>query len=165
VLRFGLKFFILMAMYYCLVLVPFIDRLFYQYLLANAWISNSIINLLGGASQVSGVTIRSGQFAIAIRRGCDALEPAWFFSAAVLSFPAAFSRKWPGIVVGAAAILLLNLVRIVSLFFIGIHAPRLFDASHLEIWPAAFIVVAVLLWVGWIRWAGMRDRVETHEAA
>ncbi len=153
VLWFGLKFCLLMALYYCLVLLPFFDRLFYEYLRANAWLSNAIINMLGQASQVTEVTIRLGGFAIAIRRGCDAIEPAWFFGAAVLAFPAALSRKLPGIVVGSAAILLLNLARIVTLFFIGLKIPGLFAIAHLEIWPAAFILAAILLWAGWIRWA------------
>lgn len=153
VLWFGIKFCVLMALYYCLVLIPFFDRLFYQYLRANAWISGAIIHLFGQACQVSEVTIRSGGFAIAVRRGCDAVEPAWFFSAAVLSFPAAMSRKLPGILVGASVILLLNLARIVSLFLIGLRSPGVFDIAHLEIWPAAFIVAAVVLWIAWIRWA------------
>ena len=165
VLRFGLTFCALMALYYCLVLVPVLDRMFYQYLRVNAFLSNSIINLLGQQSQVSGTTIRAPGFAIAIRRGCDALEPAWFFCAAVLAFPAAFSRKLPGILVGAVAILALNLVRIVSLFFIGLRRPGMFEIVHLEIWPAVFIVTAILLWVGWIRWTGGRARTRSHEAA
>ena len=158
VLWFGFKFCLLMAAYYGLVLVPFVDRLFYQYLRANALVSSAIINLLGQANQVSEVTIRSGGFAIAIRRGCDALEPAWFFCAAVLAFPEAFSRKWPGILVGAGIILLMNLARIVSLFLIGLRSPGLFEIVHLEIWPAAFILAAILLWAGWIRWAKGRGQ-------
>jgi len=161
-LLFGLKFGALMASYYAVILLPSFDRLLYVYLRANAWASNAVINLLGQSSHVFGVTIRSSGFAIGVRRGCDAVEPAWFFCAAVFSFPAALSRKIPGILAGAAAILVLNLARIVSLFFIGLHCRGLFSIMHLEIWPAAFIVVAVLLWMGWIRWARRTARSELH---
>jgi exosortase H (IPTLxxWG-CTERM-specific) len=153
VLKFGLMFCALMALYYVVVLLPFVDRMFYQYLRANARLSGAIVNLFGQACLVTDVTLRAGAFAISVRRGCDALEPAWFFCAAVLSFPAAFSRKLPGILAGSAVILVLNLARIVSLFFIGLRSPGLFDAAHLEVWPAVFIVAAILLWAGWIRWA------------
>jgi exosortase H (IPTLxxWG-CTERM-specific) len=164
-IRFGFSFGILMGLYYCLVLVPFGDGLMYRYLRANARLASGIINLFGQASRVSGTTIRSAGFAIAVKRGCDAIEPAWFFCAAVLSFPAAFSRKLRGLLAGAAAILALNLARIVSLFYIGLHEPGLFEIAHLEIWPAAFIVAAILLWLGWIRWAGTGARSGSDEEA
>jgi exosortase/archaeosortase family protein len=154
-----------MAAYYAIVLIPFFDRLLYSSLVANAWISNAIIHGFGQGSEVSGVIIRSGRFAIAIRRGCDAIEPAWFFCAAVLSFPANPGRKLAGMLLGTAVIFLLNLARIVSLFFIGLRWPALFDLLHLELWPAAFIVVALLLWIGWIRWAGRGAGSDTHAAA
>jgi exosortase/archaeosortase family protein len=165
VLTFGLKFCALMALYYVVVLVPFVDRLFFQYLRANAWLSGAIVNLFGQACQVTDVTLRSGAFAISVRRGCDALEPAWFFCAAVLSFPAPFARKLPGVLAGSAVILLLNLARIVSLFFLGLRSPGLFDAAHLEVWPAVFIVAAIVLWAAWICWArkGARSRPD-HDA-
>jgi exosortase/archaeosortase family protein len=163
VLRFGLKFGVLMAAYYVLVLVPFFERLLYEYLRANAWIANAIINWLGQASHVSEITIRSPGYAIRVRRGCDALEPAWFYCAAVLSFPGALPLKLPGILIGVMAILMLNLARIVSLFFIGLDRPGLFSVAHLEIWPAIFIVVAILLWVGWIGWARQKTQPESRE--
>ena len=165
ILLFGLKFGLLMAAYYALVLVPFFDRMLYGYLEANARISGAVLGLLGQANTVSEVTIRSAGFAVAVRRGCDAVEPAWFFCSAVLAFPAPLRRKLAGMLAGSAAILALNLVRIVSLFLLGLDAPRFFPAAHLEIWPAAFILAAVLLWAGWIRWARRASPAKPHAAA
>ena len=150
-LRFVLVFGLLLGAFYALVLFPWADRLLYEYLRANAWMANVILRGLGAHTQVSDVTIRSGDFAISVRRGCDALEPAWFFSAAVLAFPVRWRCKPRGLLLGVTAILLLNLVRIVSLFFIGRHLPKFFPAAHLEFWPVAFILVALALWIVWIR--------------
>jgi len=158
VLLFALKFGALMALYYAVVLLPFFDRMLYDTLRANARASGAIIGMLGRANVVSEVTIRSGAFAVAIRRGCDAVEPAWFYCSAVLAFPAPLRLKLAGMLAGSAVILCLNLVRIVSLFFIGLDHPGLFEAAHLEVWPAAFIVAALLLWAGWIRWVRSRGR-------
>jgi len=158
VLRFGLTFGLVTAIYYVLALTPWVDGdLFPAYLRANAWVSNALLNWLGQSCQADGTTIRSPQFAITIKRGCDALEPSWLFCAAVLAFPAPWRRRLPGMAVGVAAILTLNLVRIVSLYFIGIHFPGFFETMHLEIWPVVFIIVALLLWFVWISWSRRSD--------
>jgi exosortase/archaeosortase family protein len=160
---FGLKFGILMALYYGFVLLPFFDRLLYRYLCANAWVTNALLNFLGTPSQVSEITIHSAGHWMNVRRGCDALEPAWFFCAAVISFPGPWGQKISGILVGSAAILVLNLVRLASLYLIGLHYPGFFGPAHLEIWPAAFIVLAVFLFIGWTGWAARRANAGTHE--
>jgi len=154
VLRFGLTFGGFMALYYVVTLLPWTDgELFPAYLEANARISNVILHWFGQASVVAGATIRSPQFSITIKRGCDALEPSWLFCAAVFAFPVPWRRRLPGIFLGVVAILSLNLVRIVSLYFLGIHLPGFFETMHLEVWPVIFILVAVFLWIGWISWA------------
>ena len=161
VLRFVVGFAALMALYYILALTPFCDRLLYSYLQANAWASGVILNALGQHCQVSEVTIRSVHFAIVIRRGCDAVEPAWFFCAAIIAFPVAFKRKILGMLVGVSLLLALNLVRIVSLYFIGWRIPTLFSSVHLELWPVLFILSALVMWIGWIRWT-RRASLEGH---
>ena len=154
VLRFGLTFGVAMALYYVLALLPWTDgKLFPAYLEANAKLSNAILHGFGQSSVVASATIRSSQFSITIKRGCDALEPSWLFCAAVLAFPAPWRRRLPGMALGVMAILGLNLVRIVSLYFLGIHLPGFFETMHLEIWPVIFILVALLLWIGWVSWA------------
>jgi len=147
---FGLRFVGLMLLFYLMVPIEFCDRLLYAYLAANARLANEILNCLGQDSHVFEVTIRSARFAISVRRGCDAVEPAWLFCAAVISFPAPIGRKLAGMSTGAAFLLLLNLVRIVTLYFIGLHFPLFFGPVHLEVWPAIFVVAAILLWIGWI---------------
>jgi exosortase/archaeosortase family protein len=165
VLKFGLKFGVLMAVYYILALTPVCDRLIYAYLSANAWLGNAILNVLGEHSSVTEITIRSARFAITVRRGCDAIEPAWFFCAAVLSFP---GPAWPKALISLAGIILLqvlNLIRIISLYFIGIHYPSFFRTAHVEIWPVFFVGTAIFLWLGWISWVGRHARLNSYVAS
>jgi len=162
---FGLKFSGLMVLFYILILMPLFDRLLYSYLEANAWLANGLLNWFGQATHVSAITIRSTQFAITVRRGCDAVEPSWFLCAALLAFPAPFMRKVLGILAGVALLQVLNLIRIVSLYFIGLHYPRYFGPAHVEIWPVVFIIAAIALWIGWIGWSRRPDPATTHAAA
>lgn len=164
-LQFLAVFSLLLGGFYAVVLLPACDRVFYQCLCLNARAANAILQGLGQATSVSEVTIRSAQYAVAIRRGCDAIEPAWFFCAAVLAFPGRWRRKPAGLAVGVIAILALNLVRIVSLYFIGLHLRWLFPTAHLELWPAVFILAALGLWIAWIRWSREDDRPPAHAPA
>ncbi len=147
--RFLAVFALLMGGYYLLALwVPF-DRLLFDYLRLNAWLSGLILDLFGQGVSVSGVEIQSAKAVIAVRKGCDAVEPAWMFAAAVLAFPAPWRSKLLGIVAGISFLLALNLVRIVTLFLAKAYVPEWFPTIHLEIWPVAFILSAILLWNVW----------------
>ena len=66
--------------------------------------------------------------------------------------------------VGVSLLLALNLVRIVSLYFIGWKIPGLFSAVHLELWPILFILSALVMWIGWIRWTRRASLEGDHVA-
>ena len=154
-----------MGLFYILILTPIFDQWLYAYLGANARVANGILNLMGQDTHVSEITIRAARYAITVRRGCDAIEPSWFFCAALLAFPARLGRKVLGILMGAILLQILNLVRIVSLFYVGLYHPIFFDAAHVEIWPAVFIVVTISFWIGWISWMGRSVPTASHAAA
>lgn len=159
VLRFVLKFGILLAAFYGLSATAYFDRMLYSYLEANAWLSNTILRCFGQQTHVSEVTIESPQFAIVLRRGCDAVEPTWLFCAAVFSFRAPLIRKLPGALAGIVVLQVLNLVRIVTLYWIGLRFPDIFDSAHTDIWPTAFVVVAIVLFICWIEWSAGGKRI------
>jgi len=151
VLRFGAVFIVLMTVFYILSATDWWDGVLYVYLKANACLAHGLLNLAGQATTVDELVIRSSGYAIAVKRGCDAVEPAWLFCASVIAYPVAWRKKWLGLFTGAAIILAFNLVRIVSLYFLGRYSPSLFETAHLEIWPAAFILLAVALFSVWLR--------------
>lgn len=165
VLRFGLKLGGAMALFYGLASTPLYDRMLYGYLRANAWLSNLVLTCLGQDSHVLDLTIRSEKFAITVRRGCDAIEPSWFFCAAVLAFPSSGQAKLRGLLAGVLLLQAMNLLRIASLFLIGLKYPPLFQTAHLEIWPVLFLLAATALWLGWIRSVRSGDAVRPWAAA
>jgi exosortase H (IPTLxxWG-CTERM-specific) len=163
-LRFVATFGLLLAGFYAAILLPVSDRAFYVLLCATARMANAVLCVLGQHTVVSDVTIRSAHFAVSIRRGCDALEPAWFFCAAVLAFPGHWKRKPAGLALGVGAIFGLNLVRIVTLYFIGLYLPAFFPTAHLEVWPLLFVLATLVLWISWVRQARENARPMDHAA-
>jgi exosortase family protein XrtM len=152
VLLFVMKFGLLICAFYGLLATDYCDRLLYGYLRANAWLSNIALNCMGQNTQAFEVTIRSPVFAMALRRGCDAVEPTLLLCSAMLAFRCPLRQKFVGMIVGALLFQMLNVLRIVSLFWIGMHCPDLFNQIHMEIWPTIFIVIGALIFISWKDW-------------
>ena len=105
--------------------------------------------LFGEATQMEGTVIRSPRFAVNVRTGCNGLETIYIFFAGVLAFPASWGRRRLGLAGGFLAIQLLNVVRIVSLFYIGVFFPQHFEDSHIVVWQAIVILFGVALFLLW----------------
>ena len=60
-------------------------------------------------------------------------------------------QRFPKFVIGFFAIQLLNLVRIISLFYLGQWNQTAFDWFHLYLWQALIILDALVVWLIWLR--------------
>jgi len=90
-------------------------------------------------------------FGVRIERGCNGVEAMIILFAAIFSFPAPFKNKLIGFVIGFIAIQALNLVRIVSLFYLGQWNQVAFEWFHLYLWQALIIMDALVVWLVWLR--------------
>lgn len=165
VLRFAVVFGLLIGLFYfVLILSPFFKQVFFPpYLRFNARMASAVCNWFGQHTSTSGGTISSARFSVQIAVGCDGSEPLALFMAAMLAFPAPFRRKIPGLLLGVVILTVVNLVRIVSLFLAGVYYPQTVASLHAEVWPAAFILLVIVLWAIWIQWA-MKPRPATLHA-
>ena len=134
----------------------------YHHLIAK--VSGDLLAIVGQDITVTNALISSPKFSVSIIRGCDAIEPIALYVCAVLAFPSPFLKRLPGMIAGTLLLLILNLVRIVSLFLIGVYSPRIFALTHIDVWQALFIFLAVLLWILWLLWA-TRSQVLTRPAS
>ena len=117
-----------------------------------ASITSHVINLFGGQTSVTANVIHSsGNFALSVVTACTGLFTTGVFIVAVLAFPAGFLAKLIGVTLGAAGIFLINLLRLGSLFYVGVHFPDLFDKMHLLVWQSLVIVLALFLWLLWAK--------------
>ena len=158
VLRFVVTFGVLMILFYAAYYTPrsisapiagVFDTCLDLYTKASA----KVLGVLGNEVHVAGTTISSARFSVQIVRGCDAVEATALYVCAVIAFPVSWRRKPPGILGGVLLLVILNIIRIVSLYYIGIHFPNVFRALHIDVWQPVFILVAVVLWLVWAWWA------------
>jgi exosortase H (IPTLxxWG-CTERM-specific) len=119
-----------------------------------ATISGFLITLFDASVATDGVEIRNmvNGFAVAIAPGCDGIEAVIILVAAVLAFPAPMKHKLIGIAIGFLAIQGLNLVRIISLFYMGQWSRVMFDWFHLYLWQALIVLDALAVWLIWLRY-------------
>ncbi len=90
-------------------------------------------------------------FAISIEAGCNGIEAAIILIAAMLAFPAPWKHRLIGILAGLAAVQVLNIVRVVSLFYLGQWNFKAFEWAHLYLWQALIMLDALIVWLLWIR--------------
>jgi len=153
--RFFALFIGLMILFYLFYIVIYEGYLEEPITRTNAVIGSALINIFGYGTSTDGALIQ-GNFVMNVKRGCDAIEPIGLASCIILAYPTVFKRKIPGLLIGVGVLLLINLVRIVTLYMTGIHFPSLFEVVHLEVWQFLFIVLAVLYSMLWIRWDGKK---------
>lgn len=125
------------------------DRLILPFTAIVARASGALLRAMGESVTVVGTEIRSPTFSVNIENGCNGVETALLFGSAVLAFPSTGKRRIAGLVIGFAAIELVNLVRVASLYWIGAHHPNLFARSHTVIWQSLVVLWGILLFLVW----------------
>ena len=116
---------------------------------ATAQVVTWMLGLAGELVRVDGTVIYSPQFNMSIASECTAITPTIVLAAATFAVPAPLISKLKGVILGACVLHLVNLVRIISLYYVGVMWPDMVEFVHLVLWQVALIVLAVALWVFW----------------
>jgi exosortase H (IPTLxxWG-CTERM-specific) len=115
----------------------------------SVWIVSSFDDNVMAAGNV--IRDQVSGFGVRIERGCNGLEAVIILFSAIFAFPAPLKNKLIGFVIGFFAIQLLNLVRIISLFYLGQWNYSAFEWFHLYLWQALIILDALVVWLIWLR--------------
>ena len=94
----------------------------------------------------------SNAAAVRIAPGCNGVEAVIILFAAIFAFPAPWKHKLIGFVLGFLAIQILNLLRIITLFYLLQWDKHWFDWFHLYLWQALIILDALVVWLIWLRY-------------
>lgn len=154
-LRFVLVFLVLLLVLFAAGLTAPVDEhviLPFTTVLAKA--CAAIIHFFDGTTISQGKLIQNaaGTFIVSIERGCNGVEAVIILISAILAFPAPWKHKLAGLVLGFLAIQALNLVRIVSLFFLGLWNQVWFEWFHLYLWQALIVLDALIVFLVWLRY-------------
>ena len=154
-LRFAALFCTFLAVLFALeVMQPVDQHVILPFTTGIAKLCTTLISAFDSDAVSVGKVIRSttNGFAVSIERGCNGVEAVIILFAAIFAFPATFKQKLAGFAVGFVAIQGLNLVRIISLFYLGQWSMTWFEWFHLYLWQALIIIDALVVWLLWLRW-------------
>jgi exosortase H (IPTLxxWG-CTERM-specific) len=118
-----------------------------------ASVSARLIQLAGGVclDRAAVLSNPGNGFAMEVRDGCNGVNVVVLLWSAMLAFPATFKWRLIGLGAGLAAIQVLNLLRLISLFYLGQHSPSLFEFAHLYLWETLIIIDAMVVFGLWSR--------------
>ncbi len=158
-LRFVLGFGLWLGLFSILFQLPGADDFVVEPLIEiSAHASSAGLVLFGYETTVEGKILKQtdGGYFVSIEKGCDASYVMAIFVSAVLAFPAAWKLKAFGILAGLPAVMLINLGRIMCLYYVGLEHPALFETFHLNVWQTIVIILSMALW---LIWAELTNRV------
>lgn len=90
-------------------------------------------------------------FGVSIEPGCNGIEACIVLAAAILAFPASWRSKLTGLLAGCAAVQALNVVRVISLFYIGQWNTAAFNFAHEFLWQGLIMLDVLVVWLIWVR--------------
>jgi exosortase H (IPTLxxWG-CTERM-specific) len=90
--------------------------------------------------------------AVQIKSGCNGLEGMIVVIAAVVAFPSRFTQKLWGIVLGTLAVQALNIIRVITLYYLNIWNAHWFELAHVYLWQTLIILDAFIFFLLWTRW-------------
>ncbi|HKK23323.1 MAG TPA: exosortase H [Pseudohaliea sp.] len=116
-------------------------------------ISAAIIMPFDDQVTASGRVIRhtGNYFAVSIEAGCNGVEAAIVLIAAVIAFPARWGQKIAAIAIGFLAIQAMNILRIISLFYLGMWNMTIFSWTHLYLWPVLIMLDVLVVFLLYLR--------------
>ena len=91
-------------------------------------------------------------FAVSIEAGCNGVEATIVLIAAICAFPASWRARLIAIGLGFLAIQVLNIVRIISLFYLGNWNLEYFSWIHLYLWPALIMLDVLVVFIVYLRY-------------
>ena len=164
--RFFALFLAMQALLFGIELTPWVQQYFVvPWTDAIAGISASLVTVFDPNVAAAGKVLRSTSngFAVSIEAGCNGVEATIVLIAAVLAFPAPWRSKMIGLAAGIVAVQGLNIVRVISLFYLGQWDADVFEWAHLYVWQALIMLDVLIVWLVWVRTLPRPDASSRHE--
>jgi len=153
-LRFFVLFIAIQALLFGFELTPWAQAHFVEpWTGALAAISSWLVTVFDPSVMAIGKIMRSTEngFAVSIEAGCNGVEATIVLVAAILAFPAPWKHKLAGLAAGIVAVQGLNVVRVISLFYLGQWNREWFEWAHLYVWQALIMLDVLVVWLIWVR--------------
>ena len=136
---------------YCYFKIPidlFVNVIYYHGVVV---ICADVINMIAPHEQVLPQLnhLLSVNTDLEIVRGCDGAGMLFLVASAILVFPSKLSQKLKGLVLGIGLIYMVNLWRIILLYFVIAHHSDWFQLIHIYLAPTFMVIVGCTYFAWW----------------
>lgn len=148
-----------MVLFQSLCLLPQAEIFIGWLAVAYARISAVLLSGIGVQATAEGATLFAGKAAIlTVERACSCIEFCITLLAAVLAFPCSWRKKAIGLSFGLAALMTINVLRVASLYWVGINNPGVFHRMHEHWWSIGITLTTVCILAGWMALASEQPK-------
>jgi exosortase H (IPTLxxWG-CTERM-specific) len=133
-------------------MTPPAQKIDQQFSRALVKVAGGLIHLCGGKALIQGAVLRDpvAGFAVEMRDGCNAVNVTFLLWSAVLAFPAPRKQKALGLLAGSLIIQVVNIVRFISLYYIGQYSLTWFDFAHGYLWETLLVLDTMVVFWLWV---------------
>lgn len=118
-----------------------------------AWFSAQVMTFFDADVLSYGRVIQSQSsgFGVLIEAGCNGVEALLILIAGMVAFPAPLRLRLLGIAIGCLAVQGVNVIRVISLYYLGKWDKEVFEFAHLYLWQALIMLDVLVVWLLWVR--------------
>ena len=145
---------VLVALFSLEMLNPVQEHLVVPFTTMLAKISAALISPFDNGVMAYGKVLqfKDTGFAVSIEAGCNGVEATIVLIAAVVAYPASWKARISAIALGFLAIQVLNIARIISLFYLGDWDIDIFSWVHLYLWPSLIMLDVLVVFIVYLRY-------------
>ncbi len=144
-------------------LPPVREHVIGPFTLGITHLSGWLIQAFGGEVWMSGNTLSIPGFAVQVLDMCNGVEATIILWAALIAFPSPIGYKLKGLLIGTLTVHFLNIIRIISLLYLGAYDEQMFHWVHWYLWDALIMLDILVVFLVWLRF--IPERESTGNAA
>ncbi len=163
--RFLLLFILIAAVSYLIIYLPPVRAyLVGPFTVGITWVAGGLIQLFGGEVRIVGNMLSIPGFAVQVLDMCNGVEATLVLWSALLAFPAPWLYKIKGLIIGTLAVHSVNIIRIISLLYLGAYDREWFHWAHWYLWDVLIMLDVLIVFLAWLRFMPGTTRIPTAPA-
>lgn len=156
--RFAIHFGILLLILYGVAYLPVVrEHLIGPFTIVITQVSGWMIQLWDNNVLVTDNVLSIPGFAVQILDMCNGVEATLLMWAVFLAFPAPWRYRLLGMLIGTLAVHALNILRIISLLYLGVWKPDWFHWVHWYLWDALIMLDILMIFLAWLHWMPLSE--------
>jgi archaeosortase B (VPXXXP-CTERM-specific) len=111
---------------------------------------SALLGILGINHTLNETVLHLGDISLKVIDECTGIYELFVYAGCVMAYPTSSEKKLAGVAFGIPAIFGINMVRLLSLAFIGLWFPSIFSYVHYYLWQVTLILLVVFVMLVWI---------------